>query len=93
VAISYSAGARRPASHSAQRLNTPHCDFRREPMPPSKTGNSSPFTEGKEEVICITTRTLQGVTFPAYLSLRKMVGVAGKKTSKYQLQEHKGLKL
>jgi hypothetical protein len=62
-------------------------------VPQSKSRNSTLLAEGRKEVICNTTRTLQGVTFPAYLSLRKMVGVAGKKTSKYQLQEHKGLKL
>jgi hypothetical protein len=65
MAIHHSAGARRPASRSAQRHSAPHCDWRRVPTSSSKSGNPSSFPEGRKEVICTTTRTLQGVTFPA----------------------------
>jgi hypothetical protein len=37
---------------------------------------------GKKEVIYTTRRTLQGVTFPAYPSLRKTAGAPGEKTLK-----------
>jgi hypothetical protein len=80
VATHYSAGVRRPASHSAQRHSTPHFDRRRVPTPPSKSGNNNSLTEGRKEVICTTTRTLQGVTFPAYPFLRKTAGALGEKT-------------
>jgi hypothetical protein len=63
-AIRYSAGARRPASHSAQRPNTPHYDCRRAPAPPSKSRNSSPLTDEKKEVITTTIRPLQVVNYP-----------------------------
>jgi hypothetical protein len=39
-------------------------------MPSSKSENSSLLAEGRKEVIYITTRTLQEVTFPEYPSLR-----------------------
>jgi hypothetical protein len=84
MAICYSAGARRSASHSAQRPSTIHCDYRRVPASASKRGNSSPLTEGRKEVICTTARTLQGLTFPAYPSLRKTAGAQGEKNSKPQ---------
>jgi hypothetical protein len=63
-----------------QRPNTPHCDCKRVPTPPSKTRNSRSFTEGRKEVIFTATRTLQGVPFPEYPSLRKTAGIPGKKT-------------
>jgi hypothetical protein len=46
--IHYSAGARNPASHGAQRPITPLCDCRRVPALPSKRGNSSPLSEGEK---------------------------------------------
>jgi hypothetical protein len=49
VAIHYSAGARIPASHSAQRLSTPHCDCRRASFPQSKSRNSNPLAERRKE--------------------------------------------
>jgi hypothetical protein len=52
-------------------------------LPPSKNRNSSLLIEGKKEAIG-TTRILQGVTYPAYPSLRNTTGApGGKKTSKY----------
>jgi hypothetical protein len=59
--------------------------------PPSKSRNSSPFAEGRKEVICTTTRTPQGITFPAYPSLRNIAESSGEKNSKHKLQGHKGL--
>jgi hypothetical protein len=47
------------------------------------------LTEERKEVICTTTRTLQGVTVLAYLSLRKAAGTPGEKV---QNPNHKGLK-
>jgi hypothetical protein len=73
MAICYFAAARRPI---------PHCDYRRAPAPPSKSGNSSPLTEEKKEVINTTTRTLQGVTYPAYPSLRNTAEAQGEKNLK-----------
>jgi hypothetical protein len=61
-------------------------------MTPSKSRKSSPLIEVRKEVICTTARTLQGVTFPAYPSLRKTAGVPEEKNSKPQLQGHRGLK-
>jgi hypothetical protein len=49
-------------------------------VPPSKSENFNPLAEGKKEVICTMTRTLQGVTFPAYPSLRKTAGAPGEKS-------------
>jgi hypothetical protein len=45
--------------------------------------------EERKDVICTTTRTLQGVAFPANHSLRK---ISGAPTEKPQAQGHKGLK-
>jgi hypothetical protein len=36
------------------------------PYTPSKSGNSSPLTEGRKEVLGTTTRTLKRVTYPVY---------------------------
>jgi hypothetical protein len=33
-----------------QRHSATHCDYRRAPVPPTKSKNSSPFTEGGERV-------------------------------------------
>jgi hypothetical protein len=51
-------------------------------MPPSKSRNSSPLTGDRKEVISVITRTLQGVTYPAYPSLRNTVGAPGEKKLK-----------
>jgi hypothetical protein len=51
-------------------------------VPQSKSRNSTLLAEGRKEVICNTTRTLQGVTFPAYLSLRKTARAPGEKNLK-----------
>jgi hypothetical protein len=75
--------------HSAQGPRTPHCDCRGAPVLPSKTGNSSPLTEERKKVISTTTRTLQGVTYPAYPSLGNTAGAPGEKISKPQLQRHR----
>jgi hypothetical protein len=50
------------------------------PPPPSKSGNYNLLAEGRKEVICNTTRTLQGATYPAYPSLRNTAGASGEKT-------------
>jgi hypothetical protein len=50
------------------------------PAPPSKSGNLSLLTEGRKDLICTTTRTLEGATFPAYQSLRKLLEFQEKKT-------------
>jgi hypothetical protein len=71
-----------PDPHSAQRPSTPHCDCRRDPVPPSKSRDSSPLAEGRKEVIGTTTRPLQGVTYPAYHSLRNTAGTPGEKNLK-----------
>jgi hypothetical protein len=70
VVIHYTAGARRPMPHCAQRPSAPHCKYRRAPASPSKSWNSSPLTVGRKEAIGTKTRTLKGVTYPAYSSLR-----------------------
>jgi hypothetical protein len=77
VATCHSADARRPALHSEQRPTAEHCNSRRIPTPPSKSRNSSPLFKGRKEVISTTTRTLQGITYPAYPSLRKTAGAPG----------------
>jgi hypothetical protein len=63
-----------------------------EPCTPSKSGNSSPLIEGRKEGIGTTTRTLQGVTYPAYPSLRNTAGAPGgrKKTPKLQNTNYRG---
>jgi hypothetical protein len=38
-----------------------------------------PLTEGRKEATGTTRRTLQGVTYPAYPSLRNIVGAPGEK--------------
>jgi hypothetical protein len=63
-----------------ERPNSPHCDCRRAPEPTSKSGNFSPLTEGRKEVICNTTRTLQRETYTAYPSLRNTARDPGEKT-------------
>jgi hypothetical protein len=47
-AISYTAGAKRPPSTSAQRHHAPHLDCSRVPVPQSKNGNYSLKTEGEK---------------------------------------------
>jgi hypothetical protein len=37
-------------------------------LPPFKSGNTSPLTEGRKDVVGTTTRTLQRVTYSAYPS-------------------------
>jgi hypothetical protein len=49
-------------------------------VPPSKSRSSSLLTKGRKEVI--STRTLQGITFPAYPSLRNTSGAPGEKVFK-----------
>jgi hypothetical protein len=46
----------------------------------------------ERKIISTTTRTLQGVKYPAYPSLRNTAEAPGEKILKYQLQGHKGLK-
>jgi hypothetical protein len=54
---------------------------------------SSTLAEEIKEVFSTTTRPLQGVTYPAYHSMRNTGEASGeKKTTKSQLQKHKGLK-
>jgi hypothetical protein len=62
------------------------------PVPPPKSGNSSPLTEGRKEVICNTTRSLQWVTYPAYLSLRNTAGAPGEKNLKTPTTGVQGIK-
>jgi hypothetical protein len=50
-------------------------------VPPSESKNSSPLAEGRKEMICTITRTLQGVTIPAHPFLRKIAGAPGEKNS------------
>jgi hypothetical protein len=59
VAICYCAGAGRPVSHSAQRSRAPCCDCSIVRIQPAQSENSSPFTEGRKEVICTKARTLE----------------------------------
>jgi hypothetical protein len=47
-AISYTAGAKRPPSHSAERHSAPHFDCSRVPVPQSKNGNYILKTEGEK---------------------------------------------
>jgi hypothetical protein len=49
-------------------------------LPPSKSRNSSPLTEGRKEVISTTTRALQVVTYPAHPFLRNAARESGEKT-------------
>jgi hypothetical protein len=79
VGICNSSGARRPYLHSAQRPSALHCDCRRAHKAPSKGRNSSHLTEGRKEIISTTTRTLHGVTYSLYLSLRNIARVTGEK--------------
>jgi hypothetical protein len=78
IAICYVAGTRRPTPYNAQRPSIPHCDCRRAPASPSKSKNSSLLTEERKEATG-TTRTLQGVTYPAYPSLKDTIGAPGGK--------------
>jgi hypothetical protein len=43
-------------------------------VPSSKSRNPRPLTEGRKEAISPTAKTLQGVTYPAYPSLRNTAG-------------------
>jgi hypothetical protein len=61
-------------------------------MPPSKSRNSSPLTGDRKEVISVITRTLQGVTYPAYPSLRNTAEASEEKNTIPQIQEHTVLK-
>jgi hypothetical protein len=88
----YSAGVRKPALNSAQRLSAPHWDCRKAPMPQSKIRNSSPFAEGRKEVIGTKTRTLQGVTCQAHPSLRNTAGAPGRKKFKTPTTGAQGIK-
>jgi hypothetical protein len=47
--------------------------------PQSKSGNSNLLTEGRKEATSTTTKTQQGVTYPAYSSLKNAVGAPGRK--------------
>jgi hypothetical protein len=51
-------------------------------VPPSKSRNSRSLTEGRKEVIGTTTRTLEGVIYPRYPSLRNTAGAQGEKKLK-----------
>jgi hypothetical protein len=51
-----------------------------EPLTPSKSRNSRFLNEGRKEVICMTTRILQGIMFPVYPSLRKTAGAPEENT-------------
>jgi hypothetical protein len=84
LSIHYPAGAGRPIppNHSAQRPSAPHCNSRRAPVLPSKSGNSSSLTEGRKEAIGTTTRPLQGVTYLVHPSLRNIAGAPGRKRTK-----------
>jgi hypothetical protein len=46
---------------------------------PSQSRNSNSLTEEKKEVTGTTTRTLQGVTYPSYPSLRNIAEAPGEK--------------
>jgi hypothetical protein len=48
------------------------------PTLPSKSWNSRTLTEGRKEAICNTTKTVQGATYPANLSLRNTAGAVPK---------------
>jgi hypothetical protein len=63
-----------------------------EPLHPTKEWDLQ-LSEERKEVISTTTRTLQGVIYPAYPSLRNTAGAPREKSSKPQLWGHKGLKL
>jgi hypothetical protein len=49
------------------------------PYTPIKAQELQPIAEGRKEVIC-TTRILQGISFPAYPSLRNTAGTPKEKT-------------
>jgi hypothetical protein len=61
-----------------QRPSTPNCDCRRFPAPASKSRNSSSLT-GEKRGNLHHNKNTQGVTFPAYPSLRKIAGATGEK--------------
>jgi hypothetical protein len=48
-------------------------------MSPSKSRNCSLLAEERKQVISTKTRTLQGLTYPAYPSLRNTAEVPGEK--------------
>jgi hypothetical protein len=79
VAICHSC-ARRPASYSEKKSNIPNCDCRRASLTGIKQQELQPLSDRSKEVICTTTRTPKGVTFPAYPSLRYTAGAPGEKT-------------
>jgi hypothetical protein len=61
------------------------------PIPSSKSSNSRPFAEGKKEVICTTTRTLQGEISSIPLS-EEYCWSSKRENSKPQIQGHEELK-
>jgi hypothetical protein len=67
-------GVRRPASDYEQRSSTAHIEHKRVSMLSSKSGKTRSITEDRKEVICTTTRILQGVTYPIYCSFKKTAG-------------------
>jgi hypothetical protein len=74
----HSEGARRPASHSAQRPSDPHCEYRGgSEKHPSKTGNSIPKAEGEKRG---NLHHNKNHAFPADHALRKTAGVLEEKT-------------
>jgi hypothetical protein len=60
---------------------------RRVPASSSRIRNSRSLTEGRKEVICTTTRSLQGVMFLSFL--RKISGTPKEKNQKL---DHRGTK-
>jgi hypothetical protein len=50
-----------------------------EPLHPHQEQELQPLTEGRKEAMSTTTRSLQGVTYPAYPSLRNTAGAPGEK--------------
>jgi hypothetical protein len=71
-----------------QRHRAPHCECGKvTALPPKSKNSSSSLTEERKEIICTTTRALQGVKSSAYPPLRKTVGTPGEKT---QNLNHRG---
>jgi hypothetical protein len=78
VAICYSAGARKPASHSTETEHL-YCDCRRDPDTPSKNRNSNTLAEKRGNQ---HHNNLQVISYPAYPSLRNTTGTLGEKNPK-----------
>jgi hypothetical protein len=76
-----------PPPQCTETQGFPLC-LQESPCTPSKSRNSSPLAEERKEVVCDTTRILQGATYPAYPFLRKTAGIPGEKPSKSQPQKH-----